>query len=238
MANPEILHSMLEKFDGCEGGDPGDVNSRSAWIFGVEPGWSLLDKKDAGVIKDPMDDGYSIATQLQWPYNRNAFKLLASMNGYQTQEYVRFAEEYQPFVSGSKGFFKGNLYPYACNNVNEWPADAAHETGLATKGDYKSWCREHRWPVIREWVVEHRPSVFIGVGNSFRDDFSAAVFGKPTNLECRSFLVNGHTKNVFVGRQDDLKLAVIPHLSGGRNGLNSHAAIEQAGLIIRELLAG
>jgi hypothetical protein len=75
--NPNLA-SMLAKFDGCEGGDAGTPTNPSIWLFGVEPGWSKSDQARTDTPKNPLDDGYSIETQLQWPYNRNAFKLLAA----------------------------------------------------------------------------------------------------------------------------------------------------------------
>lgn len=227
---------MLDKFDGCEGGDPGSATTPSIWLFGVEPGWSKFDQDNTDAIVNPMDDGYSIETQLQWPYNRNAFKLLAAINGIPVSQYREFASMHQPFTQGSKGYFKGNLYPYACNNLADWPQDAAEETGLASKAEYQKWCTEHRWPAVKNWVDEHQPKLFIGVGNTFRDQFSLSVFGGSVELECHEVAVNGYSKKIYFGQSDGRKLVVIPHLSGGSNGLNSDEAIEKAGALIGDFL--
>ena len=230
------LNSMLEKFYGCEGGDAGSQGAPSIWLFGIEPGWSKNDQKNIGEDHHPVDEGYSVNKQLKWIYNRNAFKLLSIINGYQIAQYREFAEKQQPFVQGCTGYFKGNLYPYACNNVDDWPEDAVKETGFVTKVEYQNWCREYRWPAIKSWVDEHEPQLFIGVGNSFREQFSLAVFGRHVELKDRNFTINGHSKRLFYSNTDGRKLVVVPHLSGGRNGLNSHKSIEQAGTFIKEFI--
>lgn len=235
--NPNLI-SMLDKFDGCEGGDPGNEASPSIWLFGIEPGWSVYDQENVEPKNDPMDDGYSVQTQLQWPFNRNAFKLLAAISGVSASQYREFANKHQPFVQGSTGYFKGNLYPYACNKVTTWPDDAREETGFASKAQYQEWCAAHRWPAIKSWVDEHKPKLFIGVGNTFRNQFSLSVFGQSVEFECRDISVNGYSKKIYFGESDGRKLVVIPHLSNGSNSLNSDEAIEKAGALISSFLNG
>lgn len=153
-------------------------------MFGIEFGTykSIHDENpETRVIIE--DDTDSVKTQLKWPYNQKAFKLLASMDKeYGVTRYVEFAEKYQPFVKGSSGFFKGNLYPYPCNNVKHWPENAIRETGATTKNEYLNWCKSFRLPAIKEWIEEHKPKVFIGVGITNRNGFSEAVFGERKKL--------------------------------------------------------
>lgn len=228
-----VLQSMLEKFDGCDGGDPGTVDSPSIWLFGIEHGRLISEPDETASI---FDDGYPVERQLTYTYNRNAFKLLAVIAGYSIDEYRNFAKEKQPFVKNSKGYFKGNLYPYACHNVGEWPAYAVEETGLKSKEEYQKWCRENRLAVIKSWIEEYKPKVFIGVGTSCQQDFLNAVFGRQIPMEMLSFSVNGFTKKVFCAKADGKKLVIVPHLSGGVNGLNSHKSIEQAGEVIAKFI--
>lgn len=68
----------------ADGGDPGSPEKPSVWLFGVEPGWSLEDARGAeptGGQVVPRDDRYSVEQQLDWPFNRNAFKLLSALDG-------------------------------------------------------------------------------------------------------------------------------------------------------------
>ena len=237
--NQAIRESMLKKFDGCDSIDPGSPESPSIWLFGIEPGWSKNDQESAADQKSNQDDCYSIQTQIKWPFNRNAFKLLAAMhgNGYSVKTYKEFAEKFQPFVHDSKGYFKGNLYPYACNNVHEWHEYAARETGFPDKKSYLQWCSDYRFPEVKNWVDEYQPKVFIGVGSTYRADFSRAFFGEAVELKEEIFSVNGHGKRIFYTKVAGKTLFVIPHLSGGKNGLNSNESIRLAGEFIANFLS-
>lgn len=235
MINEDVAKEMLEKFDGYDSGDPGTTESPSVWLFGIEPGYSKADQVrdlNANVLKD---QDYSLATQLQWRYNQNAFKLLAAMNGYEVEQYRKFAEKAQPFVRGCSGYFKANIYPYACNNVGEWHEYAAKETGFLDKKSYLQWCQENRLPEIKKWIDKCQPKLFIGVGNTHRDRFSLAVFGRIVDFDVHQFAVNNHGKKIYYSSADGIKLVVIPHLSGGRNGLNSDDSLQKAGSFIAGL---
>jgi hypothetical protein len=227
--NSAILESLLEEFDGCEGDDPGTPDAPSIWLFGIEPGYSIADRSNTSVPINPVQEGYTVEIQRKWPYNRNAFKLLAAMKGYPVSQYLDFANLHQPFVVGSKGYFKGNLYPYACNNVNEWPEDAVLETGLKNKAEYQKWCRANRWPSISKWVDKYCPQVFIGVGNSYRNDFALSVFGFEVELDLHEFTINGNKKKIYHKSIKDKRMVVIPHLS---RGLHENASLQYAGKFI------
>lgn len=233
MINEDAAKEMLEKFDGYDSGDPGSPGSPSVWLFGIEPGWSKADQVKTVVGEMPKD--YSLSTQLQWRYNQNAFKLLAAMNGYSVEQFREFAEKTQPFVRGSLGYFKANLYSYACHAVDEWHEYAAKETGFSDKKSYLQWCQENRLPEIKKWIDKCQPKLFIGVGNTHRDRFSLAAFGRVVNFGVHQFAVNNHGKKIYYFSAGSIKLAVIPHLSGGRNGLNSDESLQRAGSFIAGL---
>jgi hypothetical protein len=233
MKNRAILESMLEEFDGCEGDDPGTTESPSIWLFGIEPGRSISDQNNASTVTSRINDGYRIDIQRKWPYNRNAFKLLAAIKGYSVSQYLEFANLYQPFVVGGKGYFKGNLFPYACKKVGDWPDDAIIETGLKDKSEYQEWCRVNRWPIISKWVDQYRPLVFIGVGNSCRNDFALSVFGREVELNLHEFMINRNVKRIYYKFADGRRLVVIPHLS---RGLHENASLQYAGEFIADLI--
>jgi len=50
------------------------------------------------------------------------------------------------------------------------------------------------------------------------------------------FRVGGHSKRLHVTDTDIVSMAIAPHLSGGRNGLNSHRSISEAAQYIRNAL--
>src|ERR1035437_7437490 len=233
MINEKIAKAMLEEFDGCDCDDPGSPASPSVWLFGIE--WGNPKKKENKIVVKPEDDGYSIKTQLTYQYNQKAFKLLAAMNGYDVSEYREFAQKHQPFVNGSGGYFKGNLYPYACNKVDEWPEDVKIEIGISDKEQYRQWCREFRLPVVKQWVDKYQPKLFIGVGITCRDEFSSAVFGKGVNFNKEMITDKKIDRPIFHFSDESRKLVVVPHFSG-RYGLRSDILLQEAGKFIEGLL--
>lgn len=239
MINPTFSEEALSKFYGCDGNElqAGNQHSPSIWLFGIEHG-TYKSKRDEAIGAKILvqDEEYSVKTQMRWPYNQKAFKLLASMlPEYGVEKYVEFAEKYKPFVVGSLGFFKGNLYPVPCHNVGVWTDLAKETTGAPSKHEYIQWCREHRLPVIKRWIEEYYPKIFVGVGIGTRDEFSLAVFGEPVNLNETTININGRKKRIFHYIAGDKKLVVIPHFSGP-NGLNSNEALQKTGEFITSIM--
>jgi hypothetical protein len=245
MINENIAKEMLEEFDGCDSDNPGSPSFPAVWMFGIEHGspknWRETgDEGSTSIASEPIDVNYSVSTQLAWPYNQKAFKLLTAMMHRPVSEYSEFARDFQPFVRGLNGenkknlYFKGNLYPYACHNEEEWPDDAKNQTGITDKEEYRKWCLEHRFPTIKNWIDKYQPKIFIGVGNSYRNEFSLAVFGHIANFKVHRFEVNQHGKTFYFATDDRIKLVVIPHLSGSSNGLNSDESLQKTG----EFIAG
>ena len=233
--SPEFVEASLREFEGCDCTDPGSPSDPYVWMFGLEFG-EMPTSGTAAAAKASQDNTYSVREQLGYTYNRNAFKLLAVANGRQVQDYERFAHEVQPFVKGSRGYFKGNLYPYACKNVGEWPSDARTEVGLE-KEEYRLWCDKNRIPVLHSWVNKYQPKLFIGVGLSAANLFAQVVFGKDEELrEIKFEAKNGQVKRILQREDGWRKLVVLPHLSGGMNGLNSDDSLETAGRIVGNLV--
>jgi hypothetical protein len=237
---------MLEEFAGCDAqADDSAMKAKgSIWLFGIEHGWDAdADKREAenNIEKDMYTAKYQIEN---FSYNRNAFKLLTVIDGHPIEEWKQYAEKHQPFARGSQGFFKGNLYPHPCHNVDTWTDEAEKATGFASKDEYQNWCRKYRFEVIRQWVEEYAPSIFIGVGISCRKDFCQAVFGKKNIkiLEHNSkeeMPTDTHPKRIIYVPGEDLKFFVIPHLSYEHSSrpycLSSDKSIEWAGNFIRKL---
>jgi hypothetical protein len=239
MLHHQFIKESLEKFSGCDNSveQAGNINKPSIWLFGIEFGTYKSKHDDNLETRDTAEDeNYSVKTQLKWPYNQKAFKLLASINkDYGVKRYIEFAEKYKPFEKGSTEFFKGNLYPFPCNTVKHWPVSAIKETGAATKDEYLKWCKEYRLPVINKWINEHQPKIFIGVGITNSHEFSEAVFGEKVNLIEKNIVVNGHKKRLFHHIKGKKKLIIIPHFSG-RYGLNSDVSLQKVGEFISELI--
>jgi len=121
--------------------------------------------------------------------------------------------------------------------LKAWPEQAIKETGFERKEDLRKWCNEYRLPAIAEAIRNHRPRLFIGVGASYAREFSHAYFGADLPLEAHQFAVNGYTKKIRYAKHNGGVLAVIPHLTGGSNGLNSDEALQVAGSFIAGLMS-
>jgi len=74
-------------------------------------------------------------------------------------------------------------------------------------------------------------AIQIATGLAHLNDFMK-VGGADTH-QLHTIRINGFDKKIFVATGGLVPLVVLPHLSGGSNGLNSNAAIEQAAQVIR-----
>jgi hypothetical protein len=236
----EFKDEALSKFSGCDSDEigAGSIYAPSVWVLGLEHGTYKSQHDENSSTREAEEDlTYSVKTQLKWPYNRNLFKLLSVIDGeHGVEGYQKFAEAKQPFVQGSSGFFKGNLYPFPCKKSKDWPQRAIDITGFSSKNEYLDWCKRYRLPTIKKWIEEYSPELIVGVGITARDEFSEAVFGEKSKFFEVGFYVNGHKKRVFHNSKDGKILVVVPHLSGSSHGLNSDESISICGKLIRELL--
>lgn len=231
--NKNFAVEALEKYCGCDSdaNQAGTPDSPSLWILGIEHG--TFNSRHVPESASAEDETYSIATQMVFPFNKRLFALLASLAGEPTDSWREYAQKHQPFVKGTPGFFKGNLYPVACNNIAEWTPAHVEETGFASKAEYAEWCHEQRLPVMRGWIVEHGPKLVIALGVGNKDEFARAVFGEAVPLAPIRFFEN---KTLHHFERDGLRLVVLPHLTGP-SGLNSDASMDAATQFIRETAA-
>jgi len=217
----------------CDGGDLGSREAPSIWLMGVEPGWSLADQARAlenVAAPRTMDESYSVELQLGWPFNRSAFKLLCALDGGAADDYREFALHARPFEKGSKGYFKANLFPVPLHTLAAWDEEAIRDTGFDTKSAYQAWLRQARFPVVTAHLEECRPKILLATGLAHLTDFMTVVGASEPKLH--TITVNGFDKRIYVATNGLVPLVVLPHLSGGSNGLNSNAAIDQAAQLI------
>lgn len=200
--------AALGKSYGYDGGSPGSAGSPSIWLFGLEPGSPVAPQPDEDQVAE-----YSVATQLRWPYNVAAFKLLTAIAGEELEKFEIFAHERRIFERDSPGYFKGNLFPYPCYSLETWSEDARRVTGFSSKNEYKKWCREHRYAVIRDWLAECKPRIFIGVGISHRKDFASVVLGPGKELVRTVLHIDEKDCPVYYGCQQDRFVFVVPHFT-------------------------
>ena len=138
-----------------------------------------------------------------------------------------------------------NLYPIAFRRVANYLWERyglAETTGLETKKEYREWCRSNRFPRFAEIIQERKPTLIIGTGKSYLDDFILFCGGTDTNTEIHHQEIVGYpespeksTRTLYWAKiGSKTTLAVIPFPSGPY-GLNSNALLQKFGDRIRDV---
>ncbi|KGF79380.1 hypothetical protein IA69_24765 [Massilia sp. JS1662] len=225
--HPSFRDWAVSEFAGCDGGDP----LARTWVLGFEHGESAAE----GSGRQVEDDGYPIARQRTYRYNRQIFKLLAAIEGGHVSDWLSFAERKRPFVKGASGYFKGNLFPYPCHEDAAWSDAAQGETGFVSKERYRAWCRNHRFPVVEEWIARASPDLIIATGITRRHDFLGVAFQREfVRMEEHRVDVPGRARRFFSASHHGRLLVVLPHLSGSPL-FAANATLQAAGAQIAAL---
>lgn len=236
-----MINSKFEKwatgYSGCDGGDFGEIGSRSVWVCGLEWGGGhdaadLAAELDSDVSVPPQ--GYPEAAEnLTCIFNRQTMKLLTAIDGHQVESYEKFALETKPFVTGSTGYFKMNLCPIAFKDTNHelWKAEFKDITGFGIKSQYLDWCRAVRFPTIRSWSSAAKPKLVICFGKTYLEDFKTAFLDSESSINTENILKKELTWSI----NKDGTLVVISPFPVNRYGLNSNKLIQAFGDRIREL---
>lgn len=224
-----------DPYPGIDGGDLGNPEKPSVWIFGLEPGNSIRDQKRRSSKPNGhsiIDNDYSIETQMKWGFNQAIFKLLCSLNGQDPSFYKEFAYDVRPFQKGYKGYLKGNVYPEQFNNMKNWDMSATKTTGFQTKKEYQVWCNNNRIPFIRSLIKKHRPKMFLGIGLMCQSQFKACA--DAPSWETYNFFVDGVNKRILYSLDGTVPAFVLPHLNWRQYSLYSDESIKIASNFIRE----
>jgi hypothetical protein len=225
-------------FSGCDRGDIGSKQQRSIWLCGIEWGGG----HDAESLVESISFDHSLPPQgydkwednLAYIFNWRAMKLLATIDNYEVSSYKNFAKNIKPFVIGSTGFFKMNLYPIAFKNTSfeHWKSEFSKITSLNGKSEYLTWCEQHRFPVMREWVSKYQPKLINCLGISYKKEFTKAF------LDSESHIYNEKIegKEFFWGINRNNTLVIIIPFMVNRYGLTRDSSIQKFGNRISELL--
>lgn len=225
-------------FSGCDGGDIGTVDEKSTWVCGIEWGGG----HDAGSLSNCMAEDVSTppSGHEQWQHNLNyifnwqAVKLLTAIEGGSVSSYKTFAQEKAPFVTGSSGYFKMNLYPIAFKNTNceNWASEFSKLTGFNNKEEYLDWCESMRLPIIRAWAAAYKPELIICLGKTYFNQYSKAFFD--FDSRCSKEIIND--RELIWGVNNNETLVVVLPFMVNRNGLTKNSTIQIFGERISELL--
>lgn len=228
-------------YSGCDGGDIGSAERRATWFCGIEWGGGhvanveVLNTMFAEDLRQPPIGYDTWEENLAYIFNWQAMKLLSVINGRQVSDYKSFAKEVKPFTSGSRGYFKMNLYPLAFRNTSHehWASEFAQATGLADKASYLSWIKANRFPAMRAWTDQHLPKVIVCAGITYLHDFRLAFGEEEMNLTTE---IIDDRQLVFGFNTLGTLIVVIPFMVN-RNGLTRNASIQKFGERIRSLLS-
>jgi len=236
------MNSKFQKwglnYSGCDGGDIGKPNHKSKWVCGIEWGGghdydSLLSSINEDLEGIP--EGYdSWEENISYIFNWQVMKLLSAIEGGKVDEYKLFAERKKPFVNGSQGYFKMNLYPIAFKNTNSenWISSFSNITGFNSKDEYIQWCKKERFFQLRKWASRYSPELIICLGKTYKTDFKVAFYEE--NKEFKTECVEDH--EISWGVNNDGTLVVILPFMVNKNGLVKNIAIQKVGNRISELL--
>ncbi|MEL5848969.1 MAG: hypothetical protein U7M05_06330 [Candidatus Igneacidithiobacillus chanchocoensis] len=239
MGYQEKFSLWASGFSGCDGGDLGSPESPSIWVCGIEWGGEL----SYDWLKNELDNycdqslpskGYTSEDEnTAYRYNVNTVKLLCSIDGSDASNYRDFSIKKRPFVSGSTGYFKMNLYPirFKGHSTDRWAVWINELTGFSNKMEYHNWCRKNRFKLFRKLTEIHRPKLVLCFGKSYINDFRSAFCSdneewlhEPIEHRTLSWV---RTKNTVV--------AVCPFPTSPY-GLNSNLLLNSFGKRIREIM--
>lgn len=226
-------------YSGCDGGDLGSPNTPSIWVCGIEWGGGHgVDglTRELGEDRSEAPQGYDDwEHNLAYPFNRNVLKILAAIEGQNVDEYAKFAETVKPFTAGSSGYFKMNLYPIGFKNTDpaHWVDEFAGLTGFESKDQYVEWCREERFPQIRNWARSAKPKLVLGLGKTYLDDFKTAFLDPDTTMTVENA---GQEEEIHWGKNSEGTLLVVTRFPMNSHGLVSNEAIGKVGARISALV--
>jgi hypothetical protein len=237
MSMPLKFQEWSLAYSGCDGGDIGSPHNKSIWVCGIEWGGGhdpegLLEHINQDLTEPPQ--GYETWEEnISYIFNWQVMKLLSAIHGGSVDAYKVFAEQKKPFVAGSNGFFKMNLYPIGFKDTdqNKWQAEFSDITGFTKKHDYISWCKTNRFPAMRSWAKTSKPELIICFGKTYQDDFTAAFYDSNKNYTHES--IDGN--DISWGVNNEGALVVILPFMVNPNSLNKNSSIQKVGERISQL---
>ncbi|AWX16133.1 hypothetical protein CEP48_08115 [Mergibacter septicus] len=235
------MNKQLEEFlinSGHNGGDIGSAEKPSIWCCGIEWGGENINSESLQQFLATDEwkniDGLDEMENCGNPTDQGICKVLAAVAGRKVEDYKAFAEEQQIWIKGAKtGYFKMNLFPLWFENTNvPWSKELKDIFGFADKKEYQNWCRQYRFPKMKELMQEHQPKLIIGFGKSHLNDFNLAF--SDGNKQFYTNTIDD--QEIYWKRENNTLLVVVPAVTGGAYSLISDQSKQEVGEFIRDLL--
>lgn len=232
------IQKWLTDFSGCSGGNIGSKENPSIWLCGIEygGGWD-----EEGLRHNIYEEKWENNPQFghlefdNYPYTQILYKLLYALAGSDDLgDYKNYARENEIFMQDSPSpYFKMNLYPIAFNKFeSEWSLEYTEITGFQDKDDYIRACKEHRFPMMRQWVQIYQPKLIICFGKGLREDFNLAF--RDNDDDFSEIKIN--KLSLFYKVNNNGTIIVVLPFPNTQYGLKSYDDIWAMGVFLRGLL--
>ena len=256
--NCSTINSRFKKYAlSYSGMDGGNLNA-PLWICGIEFGESLTkdtrfqpvtsapywnqETRDASIEKSKGPNGCRQDRYTMWPFCRLASKLTitvltGALSDWRTHYHSN--PEQKGYCGKHSGNFSMNLFPISFRHISNtnWNEELRSKTGLSSLDCYYEWCINHRFPLLRSLVTEHKPAAIVCCGIGKRNNFAQAFCGK-TQKNWNDRLFNKKKKStktlLYYKLQsiiNDTTVWIVPFL--GQGGLLSNKDIEELGNWVR-----
>lgn len=234
------MNKQYEEFlinSGHNGGDRGTPEKPSIWCCAIEWGSENTDGESLqrALATDEWKkdiDGLGEMENCGNQTDLGMCKVLAAIAGRKVDknEARAFAQEERVWIKGAKtGYFKMNLFPLSFKGTNvPWSKELEDILGFADKNEYKNWCRQYRFPKMKELMQKHQPKLIIGFSKEHLNDFNLAFSDGNKQFYTKTF----DNKKIYWKRENNTLLVVMP---SPRSGV-SHQCIQAVGEFIRDLL--
>ncbi|MFN8360312.1 MAG: hypothetical protein U0264_10395 [Candidatus Kapaibacterium sp.] len=161
--------------------DGGNIRAK-LWFCGIEPGIpinfseeyfkkEILSKKTIYSVDDFRDESFQVpyytGNIYGYPFDKKVGKVLKGWIGI---DYIDSYEQNAPV-------FKLNLFPLPAAHISSWNEFNKKMSGCTLKSEYYGRCISHRFPLLRELVINYDPTVIVCIGRGFIKEFKFAFWG-------------------------------------------------------------
>lgn len=258
MSNGTNVESDFAKYAlSYSGMDGGNLNA-PLWICGIEFGGELAEgipfkrsdkipcwtdasprMESINEAKITMADGKRQTSYKMWPFCRMASKLTVAVlsgaiSGWRQHYYTD--KEHKGYCGARGGNFSLNLFPITFRRIGdaEWTDKLRTTTGFQSSDQYRAWCREHRFPWLRELVQRYRPATVVCCSAAKTRNYFLSAFSNESARLPEPFKYLGKKKlpvYKLEGCTDKTSLWIVPFL--GQGGILANGDIEHLGTLIR-----
>ena len=241
----EHMMRYLRTPAGCDGGN---LHGRH-WTFGLEPGGgeSLefyrnppIEDWQGYVDENSSPTPFADAAK-KYPFRYRVAKLEAAKHGWETSDYLEFAEAHRLYAKDSD-FYRGNLGAFPIVNMNADTYNTiADAIGIPDRQKFNQVQDKVRGPMFREWVAYYSPLCLICFGNSESNDQNLYRYleiftpGDP-KIEWLGKVQKNHAYHKIIN-DGKTHLFVLPHPTpggGGGTDMGSDEGISALGRLIAE----